>query len=65
MTNQQAFEALKIFGDRAAASGLFKTVGDAVTYKEVVETLVNRHNEQHQMILDLNQMLESKPKNDG
>lgn len=60
MTTQQAFDLLQVFGDKAVAGGHFKTVGDAIVYRQVCETLMADINEKHQMILDLNQKLEPK-----
>jgi hypothetical protein len=58
MTAQQAFDALLIFGDKATAAGLFKTVGDAVSYKAVVDALVSTYNAQNEAIRVLNGKLE-------
>jgi hypothetical protein len=62
---QKAFDALKIFGDKATSGGLFKSTGDVLTYINVVETLRTYIESADETNLQLEKALSPKPKEDG
>lgn len=53
MSISEAINTMKVFGDNAVAGGLFKSVADAITFKEAFETLVIAINERNQKIAQL------------
>jgi hypothetical protein len=59
---QQSLDLLKIFGDKAAAAGLFKTVQDAVIFKDAIETILVGINERDQLNRQLEKALSPVPK---
>jgi hypothetical protein len=59
---QQALDMLKIFGDRAAAGGLFKTVQDAALFKDAMEAIRIGINERDQLNAQLEKALSPVPK---
>jgi len=62
---KNAFDALRIFGDRATAAGLFKSTGDVLTYISAVETLARYIEGMDETNLQLEKALSPKPKEDG
>lgn len=48
-----AINTLKLFGDNATAGGLFKSVADAIIFKEALETVVTAINERNAKIAQL------------
>lgn len=53
-----AINTLQLFGDNATAQGLFKSVGDAIIFKEALETLVIAINERNEKIGNLQGMID-------